>query len=278
MSNISIVKETLEMIIKELQNASVPRPSQQLSGHAGGLPFETLVHKKLIDYFPNSAFRHYEALNYILQKELDTQIDSTFLRNFTYGPPPINYLVARGKEATKKWSADNQFEEKQNDTAESIIFSDPADGFKSDLVTLIDIKSQLGTKKAQAPNIISAKKLATTAKLVLEGKVEPNFDFLYVGVKFNPETLNDKKLLVAKDWIVIDLMKIDPATIYINWAAALQIQFHPFEVNQSFEGSKLEWFKGFIETYIKSLKNKINKDVTELKKIEYILETYSNTI
>ena len=65
-----------------IKGIAVPRPSGQLSGHAGGLPFEAVVHDKLEHQFPRRAFRHYEALNQALS------VDSA---KEGWDIPPIDY-------------------------------------------------------------------------------------------------------------------------------------------------------------------------------------------
>jgi hypothetical protein len=53
---------------------------------------------------------------------------------------------------------------------------------------------------------------------------------------------------------------------YINWAAAQQIQFHPFEVDQDFDGSRESWARNFLHTYCESLEKHI---ASKIKRLEY---------
>lgn len=265
----TIVKE-LESAANELIGSTVPRPSGQLAGHAGGLPFEGLLEAKLEERFPHRAFRHYEALNQHLlnySRRLDKE-----LKNIQFGSSSLHFLVARGKSALQKWSPDNRFEEKQNDTAESVVFSDAHSYFDSPWVSLIDVKSQRADQKSQAPNIISAVKMSKLAKIVLTHPEEPiNFEILYAGIKFMPENEGSNKVLRCTETRVVDLMKVNPAMLYINWAAATQIQFHPIEINQSFSGSQQEWFISYLQTYIDSLRNHLSKQQRKIDEIESLL-------
>lgn len=65
------------------------------------------------------------------------------------------FLLSRGKAATENWSIENLFEEKQNDTADILLVKDQ-------FYELLDVKTRNISKSAQAPNIISAYKLAQT--------------------------------------------------------------------------------------------------------------------
>ncbi|MBT1034941.1 HincII family type II restriction endonuclease [Canibacter sp. lx-45] len=266
------VPQLLQDIATKLTHAEAPRPSGQLSGHAGGLVFEGLAHKELVSHAPGRAFRHYEALNAALSDFVATGKKP---ESATFGEPALDYLVSRSKSATEKWKPSNPFEEKQNDTAESILFSDGELKFESPEVTLIDIKSQNASKPSQPPNIISANKLSQAAKLVLESGAEPKFDIYYLGVRFFPTERNGVKILKADEWCVVDLFKIAPTELYINWAAALQIQFHPFDVKQNYQRSKRDWFRDFLEhCYSKSLASRIAKQQKRLDEVLAILHKY----
>lgn len=262
----------LRKIGESLKGAQVPRPSRQLSGHAGGLPFEELVHQELLRCFPGRAFRHYEALNYALMESYKKSSGAFNPKNYTFGSPGVDYLCRRGKDALKSWSPDNLFEEKQNDTAESIVFSDKILNFNSPLVSLVDVKSQNSSKNAQPPNIISANKLINASEKIIEDENRVDFEILYMGVKFHEDEINNQKLLIADNWVVVDLFKIDPEAVYINWSAALQIQFHPFNVDQSYTGTHKEWLMSFVKFYIKSLEKRTFKQQESIDKLKKLIE------
>lgn len=267
------IKKLLSDVGIKLTGATAPRPSGQLSGHAGGLVFEEMAHSELVTLAPGRAFRHFEALNVALE---DCFQRGDELSKVRFGEPALHYLVSRGERANKGWSLNHPFEEKQNDTAESIVFSDANLKFQSPCVSLIDIKSQNINKQSQPPNIISANKLLNAAELILQNGQEPKFEIIYLGVKFAPIERDGHELLEAREWRSVELFKIDPASLYINWAAALQIQFHPFEVEETFDGTRKEWFASFLrDCYLPSLKHRIDKQQTRLEEITALLTNYN---
>lgn len=56
-----------------------------------------------------------------------------------------------------------------------------------------------------------------------------------------------------------DLFKCDPKHLYINWAAALQIQFHVSELDQSFCGTQREWAQEYLRIFVDGAKRRCNK-------------------
>lgn len=258
---------------EELIGTTVPRPSGQLAGHAGGLPFENLLEAKLEEKFPNRAYRQFKALNeHLLSVGYNANDTATALR---FGSESINFLVSRGKQALAQWSSTKQFEEKQNDTAESIVFSEKGKFFSSSWVSLIDVKSQRTDRKAQPPNIISAKKVKDLALKALIDDSPINFEILYAGIQYTPTVENGIEVLRCTNTRCIDLMKVLPNSkqLYINWAAAMQIQFHPAEVNQDFDGSKREWFIGYLHNYANSLEHRVKTQLGEVEQIREFLST-----
>ena len=242
--------------VQPLVGRKVPKPSGSLSGHNAGLPFEREVHAALAREFPARCFRHFEALNVVLERHPEARSLEDRLELF--GPPSLRSLVARGSAPTKRWTPQSPFEEKQDDTAETIIFSNADCDFWNGEVTLIDVKTQAAAKKGQPPNIMSAGKLATAlADALREGEVK--FDIVYVGILW--ETAGDT--LEAVDVCAKSLFKMagDP---YINWVAAQQIQFHPFAIDQDFTGSKEVWAKAFLRGFVSSLGKRIAKEQERL--------------
>lgn len=258
----------LEFALSGLVGQTVPRPAGTLAGHAGGLPFERLVNQILRDRLPGQTFRHYELLNQIY--EHNPRATSLDQRYSLLGPPSLQYLLRRGKAATEKWSNDSLFEEKQNDTAEIIVLPSKRLAIEIDKgrpVTLIDVKTQDVAKKAQAPNIISAEKIANVCKLAIESEKFLPFEIMYVGIKWRAT----KDELVCTDVRVVSLTDIDPSDLYINWAAALQIQFHPFEVSCKYEGDGMKWAYDYIKNFCTQLERRISKEGEKLKLFRSIL-------
>lgn len=256
---ISKIEEILEAMIDE----ALPRPKGTLAGHAGGLPFERLMHSALSDHFGERCYRHFESLNQILLNH--PQATSAEDRRALFGPESMQQLVSRGKTALTKWAPDSQFVEKQDDTAETIIFSNENCDFASGEVWLVDVKTQNDVGNSQPPNIISASKLATSLRSAIqEGEVR--FNFVYIGVSFHAT----EKELICKEVNTTSLFQVSKP-LYINWSAAQQIQFHPMNVDQDFNGTKMEWAYKFIETFCDSLQNRIGKDQQRLTEFRAVL-------
>lgn len=252
-----MVRHSIETAVANLVGQKVARPVGTLSGHAAGLPFEVLVHANLVAQWPDRCLRHFEMLNEILTA--NPQALSVRERLELFGPPSVASLVARGRAPTAGWSRVNMFEEKQNDTAESIILKEARYDLRGNPVTLVDVKSHNNAKRGQPPNIMSAGKLANACKLALqEGSVQ--FDIIYVAVLFDPSesTLDCTEVRTVSIFNVAN-------SLYINWAASEQIQFVPYEVDQDFQGTKEDWARNFLTTFCDSLERKIGKDAARLR-------------
>ena len=138
-------------LCKSVKGSSVPKPlSGTLSGHAAGEPFDKHVYSKIKKQFPKHTFRQYEYLNDLYRKNPD--VIGFDARQVLFNSPTVLFLLSRGKNATDKWSIENPFDEKQNDTADILVVKDS-------FYELIDIKTRNISKSAQPPNIISAYKL-----------------------------------------------------------------------------------------------------------------------
>ena len=266
------------MIVSEIEDAvsglvgkSVLRSSGTLAGHAAGIPFEDLVHEHLAGYFKGRVFRQYEFLNKVLESN-PTAVTSD-QRSDLFGPRSLQFLLQRGVKSMKQWSKNKQFEVKQNDTAESVILPSKTLKVKPTArkrLVLVDVKTQSSEKKAQPPNIISGEKVANACRICLEGKESfLPFDIIYVGIKW---TANGKRL-VCDEVSVKSLTRLPPDELYINWAAARQIQFHPFSVDQSYTKSGIHWANEYIEVFCDQLEQRIGKEKKKLKKFRNILKS-----
>ena len=111
------------VLIESLKNTAVPKPlSGTLSGHAAGEPFDKHVYSEIKKQYPKNTFRQYEYLNDLYSNHPNT-IGSK-ARESLFNSPTVLFLLSRGKDATDKWSLDNPFEEKQNDTADILVVKD----------------------------------------------------------------------------------------------------------------------------------------------------------
>lgn len=249
--------------LQVLVGSTVPKPSGTLAGHAAGLPFEKLVHERLVSTFAGRALRHFEFLNDVLSRY---ENDSVAKRIEAFGPKSLQGLLCRGKTQMAGWTSATPFEEKQNDTAESIITSDLIFEPTSSHLLLVDVKTYNAAKHGQPPNIISAGKLSEALASALE-EGEVRFDIVYAGVSWTVEG----QTLRGNEISVVSLFKMDPK-LYINWAAAEQVQFHPHLAEQDYSGSREQWAKEFLEHFVDSLERRIGKQVSRLERFRSIIE------
>src|SRR6218665_5085 len=225
-------------LIKSVKGASIPQPlSGTLSGHAAGEPFDKHVYNEVKKQLPDNTFRQYKYLNDLYSK--NAKIIGIKGRQELFNSPSILFLLSRGKEATKKWALENPFDEKQDDTADILVVKD---GF----FEVIDIKTRNLSKAAQAPNIISALKLAQLCAIMLDNK---EFDSLSICY-FEAGWLLEGNKLVCKEAYFANLFKSAPKNLYINWAAAMQIQFHVCNLDQEFKGTIEEWTKLYLKHFV----------------------------
>lgn len=227
-------------IREHILNQTVPTPlSGTLSGHAAGEPFEKNVFKKIKELYPSNTFKQFEYLNKLF---LDNPQCTTYEERLSlFESDLVSFLIRRGKDEMGEWNADNLFEEKQNDTAD-ILYVD--NGFYE----IIDVKTRNMSKDAQAPNIISAYKLAQAMKIMLDTGEFDKIDIVYVEVDWIQQGEN----LVATDAHIASIFKTNPNNLYINWAASRQIQFHVSELQQDFKGTQEEWAREYLAHYYES--------------------------
>lgn len=243
-----------EELKKEVIGTSVPKPlSGTLSGHAAGEPFDKHVYAQIKSNFPNDTFRQYEYLNYLYSKNSDKVGFNA--RQTLFNSPTVMFLLSRGKDVTDKWSVENQFEEKQNDTADMLVV-------KNDFFDIIDIKTRNISKKAQAPNIISSYKLAQVCAKMIDNKEFNTFTINYFEIDW---LLEDDKL-VCKNAHIANLFKAKPDDLYINWASGMQIQFHVSELEQSFTGTMEEWAKEYLKHFVTQAKNRADSMIIKFVK------------
>jgi hypothetical protein len=243
---------------KKIKGTSIPKPlSGELSGHAAGEPFDKHVYNEIKKQFPESTFRQYEYLNFIYTKNPDAV--GFKARQALFDSPTVLFLLHRGKDATDQWSTESPFTEKQNDTADILVVKD-------DFYEIIDIKTRNLSKTAQPPNIISAYKLAQVCAKMLDNKEFDNFSINY----FEVDWVLEKDQLVCQNAHFANLFKANPTQFYINWAAAMQIQFHVSDLAQDFEGSTEEWTKAYLKNFVAQAKKRtdymVKKFITPFEK------------
>jgi len=202
----------IKFLEERLVGTTVSKPvSGTLSGHAAGEPFDKHVYHLIKEHYPEETFRQYEFLNKLYLNNSQAVSASDRLNLIT--PPALAFLLNRGKDTTKDWSPSHLFEEKQDDTADILVIHD-------NFFNIIDVKTFNIAKNGQPPNIISAYKLAKMCEFMLNTNNFTSHDISYVGItwEIDGENLKCTKALTK------ELFKTNPAKLYINWAAAMQIQ------------------------------------------------------
>ena len=234
-------------IVSYMKGQRVERPNKAingtLSGHAAGEPFEKCVYHRLKEKYPNRIFKQYEYLNDIYKKH--PEHITVEQRYALFDSPTALFLLSRGDSATKKWSPQNIFEEKQNDTADILFYQD---GFYD----MIDVKTRNCSKRAMAPNRISAYKLAKMCACMIDNDEFDSINIDYIEIDW----LEDGDELRSIDAHHGDLFKANPEELYINWAAGLQIQFHVNELDQSWKGDREQWARYYLRTFVASAEHR----------------------
>lgn len=246
--------------------------NQETSGHRIATPLEEEVYDALSKTYPGLAFKQHEAVNVYLSQAVTRDKVSD---DFIFGNEAIDYLVNPGKKALSHWP-EEPVPGKQSDTADIVLFSDSS-LFDGSAAFLIDVKSHDLGKSDQPPNIMSARKLAKVAEICLSKNIDPNFSLYYIDLGYRKKDAG----VVVEDVRMIDMMKIPPLDyngkgkpLYINWSAAIQVQFRPSEVSQDFELSQKDWLAIFMKNYTSQKRDRIYKEVHELGEQEKMLAEY----
>lgn len=234
----------LDFLKEKLVNVKIPKPIGELSGHNSGEPFAEYVFDKLKNKYTSHILKQYEYLNNLYT---DNPNCSDNERLELIKSKTASYLLRRGKDVTKKWNINNQFTYKQNDTADMLYVDE-------NIFNIIDVKTTNIEKDGQPPNIISATKVAEMCKLMIENDEYDDIDINYIGIYWSLED----DMLVSKSVEIKNLFKSDPKDLYINWAAAMQIQFHIHKLSQNFTLGKKEWCKSYLNHFIGSVENRKN--------------------
>lgn len=234
----------LDKIKKELVGSKIQKPlNSTLSGHSAGEPFDKYVYRILKAIHPDKVFRQFEYLNKLFLEHPEAKTFDE--RNNLFPSEAARLLLARGKETTINWKIDNQFEEKQNDTADILIVSDKE-------ISIIDVKTRNKSKSAQAPNIISAFKLANLSKLLIKSNNPIEISIHYIGIDWRL----DQEFLICEEVHYANLFKEKPTNLYINWASAMQVQFHVALLKNEFDGTSSEWADSYLNVFVSQAKKR----------------------
>ncbi len=94
-----------------------------------------------------------------------------------------------------------------------------------------------------------------------------NFTINYFEIDW--ELVSDtsqREKLVCKDAHFASLFRCNPSNLYINWAAAMQLQFHVCDLDQEFEGSREEWVVAYLKHFVTQAKKRANDMITKFVK------------
>lgn len=237
-------------LTSSMRGQTVDRPNRAsagtLSGHAAGEPFEKSVYHKLKSEYPDFIFKQYEFLNDIyLRNPKHITVEQRYA---LLNSPTALFLLSRGDKATKEWSPSNIFEEKQNDTADILYYN-------AGIYDIIDVKTRNISKSAQPPNIISAYKLAKTCAYMIDNEEFENIGIDYVEIDW----IEEGNYLKCTNAHHGDLFKANPETLYINWAAAMQLQFHVRDLDQTWRGTREDWARHYIKIFVHSAEVRCQK-------------------
>lgn len=257
-------------VVSFMKDQEVERPNKAsagtLSGHAAGEPFEKSVYNKFKEMYPTSIYKQYEYLNDIYlrhPKHITVEQRYALLES-----PTALFLLSRGNKATKEWSPENVFEEKQNDTADILYYED---GFYN----IIDVKTRNKSKTAMPPNIISAYKLAKMCALMIDNEEYENINIDYIEIDW----IEKGELLACIDAHHGVLFKSSPEKLYINWAAGMQIQFHVCDLDQSWKGTREEWARTYLKIFVTSAEQRCQRmrEMYVTPFLKYITDTNAET-
>ena len=250
MSYLTMANVDFKKLIDNMIGHKVERPNKAisgtLSGHAAGEPFEKSVYHKLKELYPDCIFKQYECLNDIyLRNPKHITVEQRYA---LMDSPVVLFLLSRGNKATKEWSPSHVFEEKQDDTADILYYENGS-------YDLIDVKTRNSNKSAMPPNIISAYKIAKMCALMIDNEDYNNINIDYIEIDW----VENEDCLEAIKAHHGNLFRANPETLYINWSAALQIQFHVCDLDQSWKGSHEEWARRYLKTFVHSAENRCQK-------------------
>ena len=238
-----------QALIKEIKGKTVERPnaasSGTLSGHAAGEPFEKLVYKELKNAYKNNIYKQFEYLNDLYRK--NPKSITVEQKAQLFDSPVAFFLLSRSDSATRDWNPNNVFEEKQNDTADILFHNNGK-------FTLIDVKTRNLSKNAMPPNIISAYKVAKMCAIILDNEEYDTVELNYIEIDWE-ETGSKLKCVDAH---VASLFKAKPQELYINWAVAMQIQFHIAEIDQTYKKDVKNWSKDYLKLFVESAEHRCN--------------------
>lgn len=209
---------------------------------------EKYVFTEIKKQFNESVYTQNEYLNFLYTNKTDKKIVEA--KQNLFNNPTVYYLLNQKVE-----EVESSFEEVLDDRAYILVVKD-------NFYEIIDIKIRNLSKSAQSPNIISAFKLAQVCAKMIDNKEFDNFSINYFEIEWILENEN----LVCKDAHFASLFKCNPSSLYINWAEAMQLQFHVCDLDQEFEGSREEWTISYLKHFVTQAKKRSEDMISKFVK------------
>jgi type II restriction enzyme len=97
---------------------------------------------------------------------------------------------------------------------------------------------------------------------MIDNKEFDNFTINY----FEIDWVLENDYLICKDTHFAYLFNSNPADLYINWAAAMQIQFHVCNLDQTFSGTREQWAKLYLKHFVTQAKKRADDMITKFVK------------
>ena len=177
------------------------------------------------------------------------------------------------KTHMKSYANEKPLEASQQDGADMVLFYGKNIVEDMNKLIIINAKSHNKTKKSQAPNIVSVERLVANQLAIIDNfpldKEKQNKLFSYrkywiIAIDYIPVSDSSSESLVSHIHLK-DLYKTDGRKIYINFAAALQLQKHPHDMPQIKSQSSNKFINDLLANLMINYSARINKKLQEYK-------------
>ena len=87
-----------------------------------------------------------------------------------------------------------------------------------------------------------------------------NEDYESINIHYiEVEWFEENNVLTCLEAHWRDLFRSTPESLYINWAAAMQVQFHVSLLNQSFTGTREQWAREYLRVFVNSAERRCKR-------------------
>lgn len=90
---------------------------------------------------------------------------------------------------------------------------------------------------------------------MIDNEEYDNINIDYIEIDWIEDAAN----LICTNAYHGDMFKAQPDKLYINWAAAMQIQFHVCDLDQSWSGNREEWVRRYLKVFVNSAEQRCQK-------------------